>query len=201
MIIKVCGLNDLDTIQSIDALGADFIGFIFHPASVRNVTTMPLPKTTTSKVGVFVDYPIDDLLELTRQHSFKWVQLHGKESPQYVQKLSVQGINVIKTFTISDHLDPSDMEAYVEDSTYFLFDTKGIHTGGNGIKFDWTLLEDYTLPTPFILSGGIGPSDVQMIRNIRHPHFAGIDINSQFEIRPGVKNISLVKSFIDEFKN
>ncbi|MDQ3017254.1 MAG: phosphoribosylanthranilate isomerase [Bacteroidota bacterium] len=201
MIIKVCGLNDSDTIRSIDALGADLIGFIFHPASLRNVTTSHLPETTTAKVGVFVDYPIDDLLELTRQHLFKWVQLHGMESPQYVQRLSAQGINVIKTFSISDLLDLSNMEAYAEDSAYFLFDTKGINTGGNGIKFDWTLLEDYNLPTPFILSGGIGPSDIQKIRNIQHPHFAGIDINSQFEIRPGIKNISLVKSFIDEFKN
>lgn len=199
--IKVCGLNDPETIHAVDAIGVDLMGFIFHPLSPRNVSHFPLPETSTLKVGVFVDYPADELLELASQYAFQWIQLHGTESPQYVQKLTAEGLKVIKTFSVSESMDLHFMKDYVEDSTCFLFDTQGVFKGGNGIKFDWTLLESYVLPKPFILSGGIGPSDVQMIRNIQHPLFAGIDINSQFEIRPGVKNTLLIKSFIDELKS
>ncbi len=198
--IKVCGLNDSDTIRSLDSIDVDLMGFIFHPLSPRNVSLGTLPETKTPKVGVFVDYPIHELLELTYQHELKWVQLHGNENAQYVQRLHAHGLKVIKTFSLDNKLGLPYMDEYIEGSAYFLFDALGVYKGGNGIKFDWTLLERYTHSIPFILSGGIGPEDVPLIQNIQHPYFAGIDINSQFEITPGVKNISLVKSFINELK-
>lgn len=83
---------------------------------------------------------------------------------------------------------------------YFLFDTKTKQHGGSGKKFNWQLLEKYTGNTPFFLSGGIGPDDVEEIKGINHPMLAGVDLNSGFEDEPGLKNIEKLKKFIEEIR-
>ncbi|HFS66942.1 MAG TPA: phosphoribosylanthranilate isomerase, partial [Flavobacteriia bacterium] len=80
----------------------------------------------------------------------------------------------------------------------FLFDASGKLPGGNGISFNWNLLQKYTLEKPFLLSGGINDSQVNAIKNFSHKQFAGIDINSQFEIKPAFKDIDKIKKFIDK---
>ena len=84
---------------------------------------------------------------------------------------------------------------------YFLFDTRGLHPGGNGVQFDWHLMEKYEGETPFLLAGGIGLDNAAELKNFKHEYFAGIDINSRFEISPGLKNIEIIKSFKDELRS
>ena len=82
----------------------------------------------------------------------------------------------------------------------FLFDTKCSSAGGNGEQFDWSILNDYDGDVPFLLSGGIGPDDVEKIKSFNHPKFAGIDLNSCFEIEPGLKDVEKLKKFISQLK-
>ena len=81
---------------------------------------------------------------------------------------------------------------------YFLFDTKGKSVGGNGEKFDWSVLADYVGETPFLLSGGIGPDDAERMKAFHHPMCIGIDLNSKFEDEPALKNIQQLKTFIEQ---
>lgn len=80
---------------------------------------------------------------------------------------------------------------------YFLFDTKGPSVGGNGEKFDWSILDAYNGDTPFLLSGGIGPDDAERIKSFNHPKCIGIDLNSRFEIEPGIKDTVKLKTFLN----
>ena len=81
---------------------------------------------------------------------------------------------------------------------YFLFDTKGPSVGGNGVQFDWQVLDHYHGKTPFLLSGGIGPEDAERIQAFYHPQCIGIDLNSRFELSPGVKDINKLKAFLQK---
>ena len=82
----------------------------------------------------------------------------------------------------------------------FLFDTKCDTVGGSGQHFDWSVLERYDGNTPFLLSGGIGPEDVEKVKSFHHPKCVGIDINSRFETEPGMKDVDLLRSFISQVK-
>ena len=204
MKIKVCGMRESENLQSLIALKPDFIGFIFYKKSKRFVADFPkviFPKGI-KKVGVFVYESIDEVLRLVNKHQLDCVQLHGNESAEYCRKLrhselvseSVQ-LDIIKAFSVDENFDFSITKQYEKYCNYFLFDTKGINYGGNGVKFNWELLENYTGNTPFLLSGGISKNDAEEINKIKHSAFAGIDINSGFEIEPGLKNIEKIKEF------
>ena len=84
---------------------------------------------------------------------------------------------------------------------YLLFDTKCATSGGCGKHFDWSVLEAYDGNTPFLLSGGIGPEDIDNVKAFRHPMMAGIDLNSKFETEPGIKDIEKLKLFIRKIRN
>ena len=129
-----------------------------------------------------------------------YIQLHGNENLSMVKELYNKGYRIIKSFSIGETIDNSIMQSFSPFCEYFLFDTKGEKAGGNGLKFNWQLLEDYKLKTPFFLSGGIGAEDIEPIKKIKHTAFAGIDINSRFEISAGIKNIELIKNFINEIR-
>ena len=93
---------------------------------------------------------------------------------------------------------PGSSRPYEGLVDYFLFDTKGKNVGGNGEKFDWSVLDAYNGDTPFLLSGGIGPNDAERILNYQHPKCIGIDLNSKFEDEPALKNIQKLKTFIEQ---
>ena len=109
---------------------------------------------------------------------------------------------IIKAFSIATAADLRQTEAYHGLADLFLFDTKGPSAGGNGRKFDWSVLSAYAGPTPFLLSGGIGPADAGLLRQLPLldgfpvEHCAGIDLNSRFELAPGLKDIHLLQDFI-----
>lgn len=161
-----------------------------------------------SRVGVFVDDMPQNIVTRVYNYRLDYVQLHGNESPTMIENLRrtlepdiKPGIKIIKAFGIEKPEDLNQCDAYEGLTDLFLFDTKTPAKGGSGKPFDWTVLSDYHGHTPFLLSGGIGPDDVEKIKSFRHPLFAGIDLNSRFETEPGVKDISKLKTFIQDIRN
>ena len=197
MKIKVCGINTLENLKAIDALGVDHIGYNFYPKSARYLdesTKLNDYQTTAEKVGVFVQEEIDRVKQLIDLHELDHVQLHGDESLSYCKALA-RNINVVKVFRVDEDFDFSIVEPY-EFCDFYLFDTKVKEYGGSGRKFDWDMLNQYVGNVPFMLSGGIGPDDVERLQTFSHPMFYGIDINSKFEISPGLKDVAMIKSFL-----
>ena len=197
MIVKVCGMRDAENIHEVEALGIDLIGFIFWPKSSRYVSERSayLP-TNCKRVGVFVDENIEVVKKIAQDYALDYIQLHGNETPDYCALL--KGHKLIKAFNIATAEDFEQTKPYEGLVNYFLFDTKGKSVGGNGIKFDWSVLDDYHGTTPFILSGGIGPDDAARIRSFHHPQLAGIDLNSRFELAPNLKDVTALQKFLNE---
>jgi len=205
--VKVCGLTDAGNARLVADAGADFAGFIFYPQSKRFVGETPhadlfmnIP-ANVKKVGVFVNEKKDKIIEIVRKYQLDLVQLHGAEPAGFCNDLRLKGIMVMKAFGIGEDFDFDRLTDYKDTCDFFLFDTQTILYGGSGIKFRWERLEEYRLNMPFFLGGGIGPLDVQKVRNIKHPGFYAADINSRFETTPGLKDIETVKTFIQHFKH
>ena len=185
--------------EAVEKLPVDWLGFIFYPQSKRFVGENPeagIFNSDKEKVGVFVNENAFEIMSLAKNLGFEWVQLHGSENPQTCRMLKMQGLKIIKAFSVDENFDFETTVAYEKAATLFLFDTKTPLHGGSGKKFDWTVLEKYTGHIPFLLSGGIGPDDAEEILKINHPKLTGIDVNSGFEDQPGVKNIEKLKEFI-----
>ena len=199
MMIKVCGMRDAQNIRDVESLGVDWIGMIFWPKSKRYVAEVPsyLPGHL-KKVGVFVDSTLDDILQHISDYQLDIIQLHGQESPDFAKALKPH--TIIKAFNIEKADDLLQTEKYEGIADYFLFDTKGKMVGGNGQKFDWSVLTVYQGKTPFLLSGGIGPEDAESVKSFHHPRCIGIDLNSRFESEPGFKDINQLKTFINNIR-
>lgn len=204
--IKVCGMKFTDNINQISCLNPDFMGFIFHDKSPRHIDPtesigLRIPNKTTVKIGVFVNKSLDEILETVKKMGLHGVQLHGSESEELCYTLRSAGLVVLKAFPISEASDFARTDVYEGTCDYFLFDTKTPQHGGSGQKFDWDILSAYEGNTKFFLSGGITVDDATLIKNIKHPLLAGVDLNSRFEISPGLKDVELLKSFITQLRN
>ena len=208
MKIKVCGMKNPENIQALAQLPIDYMGLIFYPKSPRYIQNLDaslldvLPNTI-SRVGVFVNEDIASLLRLIDKYELSVVQLHGNESLEYCSNMKDKypKLIIIKAFNVSEPSDFIKMDQYIDVCDYFLFDTKTSQHGGSGLKFDWNILDEYMGNTRFFLSGGISPEDVEDIRKISHPKLYALDLNSKFEIEPGLKDIKLLKQFINQLKN
>ncbi|MFO7924171.1 MAG: phosphoribosylanthranilate isomerase [Bacteroidales bacterium] len=204
MLIKVCGITNNSNLTGIAHLRPDFMGFIFHKGSPRDVTgtienlQISAIPASVKKVAVVVNQPSERVRELVKKYGFDAVQLHGDEDPDYCKEL-MPLCQVIKAFRIKDKL-PENLERYENNCHIFLFDAKGKYRGGNGIKFNHDILKSYKLKTPYILSGGIGDNDLPYLQNIKLEGIAGVDLNSRFEISPGYKSISSLKEFINKLR-
>ena len=159
-------------------------------------SAIPISKPL-QRVGVFVNQPLEAVRATAREFKLDRLQLHGDETPAYCEELAREW-PIIKVFRISSTFDPEILKPFEPHCTHFLFDTAGPQHGGNGIAFDWTLLDRYTGKTPFLLAGGIGPVDAERIASLHHPSLAGLDLNSGFEIKPGLKNIPLLSQFLHQ---
>ena len=189
--------------EEVEKLPVDFLGFIFYPKSKRFVGEGAEPglfNSAKTNVGVFVNENAFEILGLTKNFGFEFVQLHGKENPKTCQLLRNQGLKVIKAFNLNDSFKFEKLQEYETAVDFFLFDTKSDLPGGSGKKFNWEILEKYTGKVPFFLSGGIGPDDAEKIKELEHPQLFGIDLNSGFEDEPGIKNIEKLKKFILQIK-
>lgn len=201
MKLKVCGLTQLDNIQGIDAIGVDYLGFILTPLSQRNLALTStivegIRELKTKKIGVFVDQDIEEVLALKDLLKLDLIQLHGHENPEYCRALQVF-TPIIKVFNVGHGFSFDSCQPF-SFADYFLFDTKGDLPGGNGYKFNWQLLSDYTMEVPYFLSGGIRPNDAQELCNLDLSGFDAIDVNSGFESSIGIKNEIEIKTFKDE---
>jgi len=203
-IIKVCGMREAENIREVEASGVDWMGFIFWPKSSRYVSEVPsyLP-TKCKRVGVFVDASIGDVMSQTEAFGLDLIQLHGQESPSYITQLRPHlpaQIQIIKALNIATTSDLEAAKRYEGVVDYLLFDTKGKCVGGNGEKFDWSVLDDYAGTTLFLLSGGIGPDDAERVKAFHHPKCIGIDLNSKFELSPALKDATKLQSFLSSLK-
>lgn len=194
-------MKHADNIKALDALKPDMMGFIFHPSSPRFAEKRPdyLP-VSSLRVGVFVNSDINYILRKAEEFGLNLVQLHGNESPEQCCSLRNKGIEIIKVFSPQTENIDSITAPYEGLCRYYLFDTPCPTYGGSGKTFDWTLTSHYHGQTPFLLSGGIKPGSRQQIEDFRHPAFAGIDINSGFEITAGIKDIPTIADFIKQIR-
>ena len=188
--LKICGMKNPQNILEVSQLLPDYLGFIFYEKSSRYFEgTIPeLPKSI-KKVGVFVDENEENIIKKIEKYDLNLLQLHGKESPELCAKLQ-KLVPVIKVFSVDDDFNFQELDKYETACDYFLFDTKGKLHGGNGVTFNWEILKNYKSSKPLFLSGGIGLEEIDKIKKLDLPIFA-IDINSKFEIEPGLKNIIL----------
>ena len=214
MQIKVCGMRQPENIKALLNLPIDWIGFIFYPKSARHAENKELMAWieeqeelfgNVKRVGVFVDAEMDFILNHIHDYKLDYIQLHGNESPQYCQELksfwtmsSMRKAKIIKAFSVDSDFDFEGILAYEGKCDLFLFDTKGKNPGGNGVSFDWSILDNYTGHTPFLLSGGIAEGMEKAIRMLNYPQMIGIDINSKFELEPGIKDISKIERFCEK---
>lgn len=198
MKLKICGMKYPDNILEVSQLLPDYMGFIFWKKSSRFFDSeIPnLPKSI-QKVGVFVNDTLEEIITKIKKYDLNLIQLHGNESVAFCESLKDEKVKIIKVFSVNDDFDFSILEPFETFCDYFLFDTKGKLPGGNGIVFDWKVLEKYPSTKPFFLSGGIGIDEIQSIQELLKTDLPihAIDINSKFEIEPGLKNIQLLKDF------
>lgn len=200
-IIKVCGMADAANIALVARLTPMLMGFIFYEPSPRNALALD-PEAVRSlpdfihPVGVFVDAPEDYIRETAERYGIRIVQLHGSESPGLCSALKSAGFTVLKAFGLDSTPDWEAIRPYEGVVDMFLFDTKCDSHGGSGCKFDWSALAGYPLSTPYLLSGGIGPDDSEVVVAAIRPKMAGVDINSRFEVSPGIKDLKKLTHFI-----
>ncbi|MDB4297601.1 phosphoribosylanthranilate isomerase [Flavobacteriaceae bacterium] len=207
MKIKVCGMRNPENIAEVAALKPDYLGFIFYPKSPRNFneeTSLEFIDETIIKTGVFVNAPVEIVVEKVKKYGFGAVQLHGSESVEYCQQLNAYDLDIelFKVFSIKNEFNFSVLTPFENLVDYFLFDTKGKDKGGNGYTFDWGVLKKYPSKKPFILSGGIGVDEVDQVKEILATDLPihALDINSKFEIEPALKDVVLLEQFFKEIK-
>ena len=204
MKIKICGMREAANLLAVADFDPDFLGFIFYRKSARYVGDTLDPVQVRSlpaaiaKVGVFVDADLTEVKATNCAYTLDYVQLHGHETPDYCRQARAAGLHVIKAFAVGESFDFSILAAYEPSCDYFLFDTKGALPGGNGTAFDWQLLAGYTGSTPFLLSGGLGPTNLAALLDFHHPQLAGFDFNSQLETAPGLKDVAATRQLLQQ---
>ncbi len=204
-------MTSTEQVMQLDEMGVEFAGFIFYPKSPRYVYRS-MPRTEIKKYGERVLTKWGSLLMNPLKKYYKplmivvlyLVQLHGDETPRYCEKIA-DYVTVVKTFRLRENDDILwKIKDYQEVADMFLFDTEGTGFGGTGKKFDWKMLEGLQIRKPFFLSGGIEPSDEASLRAfIQDPvakNLFSIDVNSRFEISPGIKDMNKLKDFITAIK-
>ncbi len=203
-------MTQLGQVRQLDEMGVDFAGFIFYPKSPRYVVNrlpgeqLKKTKLRLGKVGVFVHASYEEVMKEVDTYGLDMVQLHGDETPRFCEQVA-NYVTVIKGFRLGDN-DPIDWitRPYEEYCDMFLFDTLGAGYGGTGKKFKWDILKDTTVSKLFFLSGGIEPGDTEKLKEFAKEPVAkklfSIDINSKFELEPGVKDMEKIKTMLEGLK-
>lgn len=210
MRIKVCGMTDLQQMHQLGTLGVEFAGMIFYPRSPRfilrhlNGEQVKRARLKVYKVGVFVNAAYDEIINHVENFGLDMVQLHGDETPRFCEKVS-NYIQTIKAFRIGEDENIAwKIKDYRDSCDMYLFDTMGAGYGGTGKKFNWDMLRGQQFEKPFFLSGGISPDDVESIRSFCNDpvcnNLFALDVNSKFEVSPGVKNMELVRNFVEAIR-
>ncbi|WP_199118989.1 phosphoribosylanthranilate isomerase [Pedobacter sp. ASV28] len=204
--IKVCGMKHAANIAVVANLRPDYMGFIFYVKSPRYISEVAaelikyVPQDIKT-VGVFVNDTLENVKVTVSKNHLKAVQLHGSEDVDYCREVKGLGVEVIKAFGISTDFDFNQLEVYLPVVDYFLFDTQTPVHGGSGKVFDWNLLEKYELAKPYFLSGGIDLNHTEQIKEIKDDRLYAVDVNSKFELEPGLKDVEKLKFFFDDLNN
>jgi len=204
--IKICGMKYPDNIREVGSLLPDMMGFIFYDRSPRFVSEsaifddLLLPQSV-KKIGVFVNEPIENILRIVSDCKLDGVQLHGSESVEVCDALRQHELFIIKAISVAVAEDLAVCEQYHSLVDLLLFDTRTAAHGGSGKRFDWSLLSHYQGITKFLLSGGITEEDADTILALKHPKLEGVDLNSRFEISPGLKDVALLSFFIKKINS
>ena len=208
MIIKICGIQNENTLICCEDNCIDFFGMIFYPKSPRNISIKDasnLQKKSENLningVGVFVNKNINETIDIIKRVKLKYVQLHGKEDEEYIKSIKKFGVKVIKSISLSDKNDLESINNY-NSADYYLFDykpMKGELPGGNAKSFNWDILKNFKTNKPWFLSGGINIKNIQEILNDINPF--GVDLSSGVEKELGIKDNNIINNFIDKLKN
>ncbi len=208
MLIKICGIQNEDTLLCCEKNSVDFFGMIFYPESPRNISIKDadsLQKKSENLningVGVFVNKNINELEDIIKTIRLKYVQLHGSEDETYIKNLKKNEIKIIKSISISNKDDLRNIHNY-NSADYFLFDYKPTADelpGGNSKSFDWNILKNLETDKPWFLSGGINTNNINQIVKGINPF--GIDLSSGVEKELGIKDNHIINNFIVKLKN
>lgn len=203
--IKICGMRESGNIREISILQPEYMGFIFYPGSKRYAGRLSPDKVkdlpdNIKKVAVFVNASREEIVSTCKAYSIRILQLHGDEPPAFCRSFQEEGFKVIKAFRVEQGLDVEAMDRFAKTCDFILLDTSGEGFGGTGIKFDWNQLQNYTLELPFFLSGGVAPGDAARIMDMDIPQLYALDLNSRFEIKPGLKNVEELGNFIRKIR-
>ena len=203
LLIKVCGMREQDNILQLLELPIHYMGHIFYKKSARYVGNLENLDTSKNikKTGVFVNSSIAEILESVNRLSLKVVQLHGDETAETASALKSEGLEVIKAFGIDEEFDWSQLEPFVEHVDFFLFDSKSPAYGGTGKAFNWQKLKEYPFEKPYFLSGGLSLENLEEAINFEDKRLVGLDLNSKFEIEPGLKDIEKLKLALKTIRN
>jgi phosphoribosylanthranilate isomerase len=205
--VKVCGLTAPEAVAAAVEGGARFFGFVFYPPSPRSLGLSQAARLAAlvpdggTRVGVLVDPSDAELASLLREVPLDCLQLHGSESPERVAAIrSGTGRRVMKALKIADGQDLAVVPAYAEVSDMLLFDAKppsepGRLPGGNGLAFDWRLLQGLDLDRPWLLSGGL--SDVNLALAAQLCRARAVDVSSGVEQSPGIKDPAKIRRFLE----
>ena len=208
MRIKVCGNTSLKQMHQLGELGVQFAGMIFYHKSPRFVMRhlkgfeVKKEKLKVFKIGVFVNSGYDEVMNHVDNFGLDMVQLHGDETPYFCERMS-NYISVVKAFRVTeaDNIEWK-IKNFYNDTDMFLFDTEGVGYGGTGHKFNWDKLKGLNIDKPFFVGGGISPLDPPLLLEFARDPVAkdlfAVDINSKFEISPGIKDMAKVKQFVKD---
>ena len=216
--LKVCGLTQLTQIQELISLNTDFLGFIFYEKSPRFVLNhLSLEEISEinhqGKVGVFVNETVEKIVEISEKSNLNFIQLHGDEDEEFIKRLRQmlnENTKIIKVIRIGNQ-KTEELKKTINHQpptiNYFLFDTDSKAFGGTGKTFDWQILNEIEIPIPYFLSGGISLENIKNLQNFVKVNMRenktltklntpfALDINSKFEIEPGIKNLEKIKTF------
>jgi phosphoribosylanthranilate isomerase len=192
-------MRDGANVSAIGALAPDYIGFIFVESSPRYVGPSLPPEATDlppaiTRVGVFRDAPLEQVCELIERNNLGGAQLHGEEDGGYIRELRrrIPSLLIVKALSVSTPDDVASIGSRTDAPDLYLLDSG---RGGTGASFDWRWLRSYSSAVPFLLAGGISLANIDEAKEAAReiPALVGLDINSQFETAPGIKNIEEIK--------
>lgn len=205
-LIKICGLSTPETLEAALEAGADMVGFVRFPKSPRHVTLdlghrLSLQARGRAKrVVLLVDPGDEDVAQAVEALKPDLIQLHGHESPARVAEIrSMVNRPVMKALGIAEKGDLEALAPYADASEHILLDAKPPRTaealpGGNGVSFDWKLLNGLDPALPIMLSGGLNPDNVAEAIRLTHPK--AVDVSSGVESSPGLKDAGKIKAFV-----
>lgn len=202
--IKICGLSQIADIDAANALALDMVGFVFHKASPRHVSHEQAARLSArlnpeiERVALLVDPDDEAIAAACAAISPHRLQLHGQETPQRVAAIKKQHhAAIIKALPIASADDVSAAQNYEGIADWFMFDSKpqsGENEGGNARPFDWHLLAAYTSQTPWLLAGGLTPSNVASAIRISQARM--VDVSSGVEATRGKKECAHMADFV-----